>query len=279
MANGLVRELHEVRTAGAPAEVDARRDVRARRPLLFASILRLDTLRRLARVVTLGALDAAGVFLAHLHRARGQADRPGAVEPRRRLAARRRPRAARGPRHAPAVRPLRPLRRPRAAARASRGSSRRSSRSRVVLFVYALVEGDRLLVVLHLLRHALLRALLRLGVPLGLRARSAARCCAPPATTAAPCSSAAAQHIDAVAHALRGHARSKPIGFVSLEPRKENGLKDMGPLEKLERHFDVVDEVLIADPDFPQDRAVELIDTLPPPRRSRCASRRRRWRS
>ena len=35
----------------------------------------------------------------------------------------------------------------------------------------------------------------------------------------------------------------------------------MGPLEQLERHFDEVDEVLIADPDFPQDRAVELIDT------------------
>ena len=53
----------------------------------------------------------------------------------------------------------------------------------------------------------------------------------------------------------------KPIGFIALEPREENGLKDMGPFEQLERHFDVVDEVLIADPDFPQDRAVELIDT------------------
>ena len=35
----------------------------------------------------------------------------------------------------------------------------------------------------------------------------------------------------------------------------------MGPLEQLERQFDSIDEVLIADPDFPQERAVELIDT------------------
>jgi exopolysaccharide biosynthesis polyprenyl glycosylphosphotransferase len=68
------------------------------------------------------------------------------------------------------------------------------------------------------------------------------------------------QHIDAVAEALKG-SEVKPIGFVALEPREENGLRDMGPLEQLERQFADVDEVLIADPDFPQDRAVELIDT------------------
>jgi exopolysaccharide biosynthesis polyprenyl glycosylphosphotransferase len=68
------------------------------------------------------------------------------------------------------------------------------------------------------------------------------------------------QHIDAVAEALKD-TEVKPIGFIALEPRKENGLTDMGPLEQLERHFDEVDEVLIADPEFPQDRAVELIDT------------------
>ena len=53
----------------------------------------------------------------------------------------------------------------------------------------------------------------------------------------------------------------KPIGFIALEPRAENGLKDMGPLEQLERQIGEIDEVLIADPDFPQDRAVDLIDT------------------
>ena len=62
VANGLVRELHEVRPAGTPGL--APRDVRARRPLLFASILKLDTARRIARVTVLGWLDSMGVFLA-----------------------------------------------------------------------------------------------------------------------------------------------------------------------------------------------------------------------
>ena len=66
VANGLVRELHEARPAGTPAGLDAPRDMRARRPLLFRSILKLDTARRVARVATLGTLDATGVFLAIL---------------------------------------------------------------------------------------------------------------------------------------------------------------------------------------------------------------------
>ena len=39
-----------------------------------------------------------------------------------------------------------------------------------------------------------------------------------------------------------------------------------------------IDEVIIADPDFPQDDAVELVDQCHQ-RGVRCASRRRRWRS
>jgi len=49
---------------------------------------------------------------------------------------------------------------------------------------------------------------------------------------------------------------------MSLTPRPDNGLKSLGPIEELpvvlERER--VDEVIIADPDFPQDRAVELVD-------------------
>jgi exopolysaccharide biosynthesis polyprenyl glycosylphosphotransferase len=67
-------------------------------------------------------------------------------------------------------------------------------------------------------------------------------------------------HIEAVAHAIKGSA-IEPVGFVSLVPRPPNGLKDLGPLEEIERHFDDVDEVLITDPDFPQERALALIDT------------------
>ncbi len=67
-------------------------------------------------------------------------------------------------------------------------------------------------------------------------------------------------HIEAVAHALRDSSEIEPFGFVSLNSFAGNGLQDFRSLELLERHFDAVDEVLIADPEFPQDEAVELVD-------------------
>ena len=48
----------------------------------------------------------------------------------------------------------------------------------------------------------------------------------------------------------RAHARSALL----------DGLRDFRSLEQLERHFDAIDEVLIADADFPQEEAVELVD-------------------
>jgi exopolysaccharide biosynthesis polyprenyl glycosylphosphotransferase len=47
---------------------------------------------------------------------------------------------------------------------------------------------------------------------------------------------------------------------VSLTPRPENGLRNLGSLDRLEDIFDQIDEVLIADPDFPQEQAVDLVD-------------------
>jgi exopolysaccharide biosynthesis polyprenyl glycosylphosphotransferase len=69
-------------------------------------------------------------------------------------------------------------------------------------------------------------------------------------------------HIQEVAAALGGgkHPEVEPVGFVSLSPLPENGLKDLGPLDRLDRYFGQIDEVLIADPDFPQSEAVELVD-------------------
>jgi exopolysaccharide biosynthesis polyprenyl glycosylphosphotransferase len=71
------------------------------------------------------------------------------------------------------------------------------------------------------------------------------------------------EHIEDVAHALAaGDEGINVIGFVSLQPRPDNGLISLGTLEDI---GDVVvahrvDEVIIADPDFPQREAVELID-------------------
>jgi exopolysaccharide biosynthesis polyprenyl glycosylphosphotransferase len=71
------------------------------------------------------------------------------------------------------------------------------------------------------------------------------------------------EHIEDVAHALAvGDEGINVIGFVSLRPRPDNGLISLGTLEDI---GDVVaahrvDEVIIADPDFPQREAVELVD-------------------
>jgi exopolysaccharide biosynthesis polyprenyl glycosylphosphotransferase len=72
------------------------------------------------------------------------------------------------------------------------------------------------------------------------------------------------EHIDAVAHALDDgqHSPYKVVGFISLTPRAENGLRSLGRLSEVgdvvERN--AIDEVIIADPDFPQQQAVELVD-------------------
>ncbi|MCW2992877.1 MAG: sugar transferase [Conexibacter sp.] len=74
------------------------------------------------------------------------------------------------------------------------------------------------------------------------------------------------EQIEAVAHALQasgGHSPVQVIGFISLTPRPDNGLRSLGTLEEI---GDIVgehkaDEVIIADPAFPQQKAVELVDT------------------
>src|SRR3954451_24055913 len=72
------------------------------------------------------------------------------------------------------------------------------------------------------------------------------------------------EHIEDVAGALRDGSETSinVIGFVSIAPRPDNGIVSLGTLEDLpvvlEDHR--VDEVIIADPDFPQQQAVELVD-------------------
>ena len=72
------------------------------------------------------------------------------------------------------------------------------------------------------------------------------------------------KHIEDVAHALADevHAPVEMLGFISLQPRPDNGLRSLGRIEDLGEVLEVhrVQEVIIADPDFPQERAVELVD-------------------
>jgi exopolysaccharide biosynthesis polyprenyl glycosylphosphotransferase len=71
-------------------------------------------------------------------------------------------------------------------------------------------------------------------------------------------------HIRDVAHALADapHSRTEVVGFISLRALPANGLRALGTLADLEGVLETegVDEVIIADPDFPQGEAVELVD-------------------
>jgi exopolysaccharide biosynthesis polyprenyl glycosylphosphotransferase len=72
------------------------------------------------------------------------------------------------------------------------------------------------------------------------------------------------KHIEAVAHALadRAHTRVEIVGYISLTPRPENGLRSLGDLDDLSQILmhERLQEVIIADPDFPEEQAVELVD-------------------
>jgi exopolysaccharide biosynthesis polyprenyl glycosylphosphotransferase len=72
------------------------------------------------------------------------------------------------------------------------------------------------------------------------------------------------RHIDAVAHALGGRSRTNValVGFISITPHRENGLRSLGQLDDLVEVLGEqrIDEVIITDPDFPQERALDLVD-------------------
>src|SRR3954468_23151855 len=258
MANGgLLKELQELQPAQGASALPPR-DVRSRRPLLLRAIIQLRTLRSIARVVVLGVLDALGLFLAIWT----------ALELK--AALREKSDLTLSYHQAQDVAPLAILvtlllfaRSDLYADRAVRPGFTRVIASlfqaTVVVMLFAIVEGEQFssyyifygsllfaLVYVSAFRYLFEKttgAILRMG---GYHRRAIL------VGTGA--------HIEAVAPALKG-SEIHPVGFVSLLPRPNNGLKNLGPLEDIERHFEVVDEVLITDPDFPQERALALIDT------------------
>jgi exopolysaccharide biosynthesis polyprenyl glycosylphosphotransferase len=72
-------------------------------------------------------------------------------------------------------------------------------------------------------------------------------------------------HVDDVAQALGEAARSpvEVVGFVSPVKRPTNGLRVLGTLDDMPRLLEEerVEEVIVADPDFPQQGVVELVAT------------------
>jgi exopolysaccharide biosynthesis polyprenyl glycosylphosphotransferase len=258
MANGgLLKELQELEPAPGAATLPPR-DMRARRPLLLRAIIKLRTLRSIARVLVLAALDAAGVFLAIWTALelkailRDKSDLTLSYHQAQDVAA-----------LAILVTLLLFARSDLYADRAVRPGFTRVIASlfqaTVVVMLFAIVEGEQFssyyifygsllfaLVYVSSFRYLFEKAtgaILRMG---GYHRRAILV--------------GTGSHIEAVAHALKG-SEIHPVGFVSLAPRPANGIKDLGPLEQIERHFGEIDEVLITDPDFPQERALALIDT------------------
>ena len=253
MSNGLVKELQEVEPLSLPA-----RDVRAGKPLL-GGLLRFDFARAVARITTLAALDLVGLFLAIytaliVKTAIRHPDQMGQMWDQ-----------------AVDYLPLGGLvmlllfgRSGLYRERAQRPGLQRVIASlfqtTVAVLLYALFEGETFqsyyifyaslffaLIYVSGFRWAFERitgAILRAA---GYRRRAVLV--------------GSGANIQAVSHALRDSREIEPYGFVARTPLAlVDGLRDFRSLEQLERHFDTIDEVLIADADFPEEEAVELVD-------------------
>jgi exopolysaccharide biosynthesis polyprenyl glycosylphosphotransferase len=244
-----------------PARDD--RDIRSRRPPMLSFLLRTTTLRRIARVVTLLALDFVGLTLAIFtalvlkEAVHGRIDVEHAISGTERFL--------------PFAYLLTALLFARSGLYAERGL--RPGLSRIVgsLFevafvalLFALVNGEHFSsyylfyggLVFAIFYVSTLRAGFERGTLILLRAAGYRR---------RALLVGRGKHIGDVAHALADQPSSpiEVVGFVSPVPLPDNGLPSLGALHELDTVLDGarVDEVIIADPDFPQDDAVELVDS------------------
>jgi exopolysaccharide biosynthesis polyprenyl glycosylphosphotransferase len=238
-------------------------DVRRKRPPALSFLLRLETLRRAARVLSLLALDFIGLFSALVSalmvksvlRYHDWAWQVSYDEARHTIA------------FAYLVTALLFARSGLYAERAQRpGLARIVSslfQTTVVSLIFALVNGEHYssyyvfygtlvfaVIIIGLARWGYERATGVLLRAAGYRRRAVLV--------------GSGRHIEDVAHALTNevHAPVEMVGFVSLTPRPDNGLRSLGRIEDMARVLDTyrIQEVIIADPDFPQERAVELVD-------------------
>src|SRR4051794_4319987 len=240
-------------------------DMRRKRPPALAFVLRMDTLRRLARVASLLALDFLGLFLAILTAlclkawALGVLDRQTVHESLQQtedLIS-----------FAFLVCGLLFARSGLYASRAQRPGLTRIVaglfQTTVVALIFALVNG------LDFNSYYIFYGSLFFAVAYIGLFRYAYE-----ATTGAVLRAAeyrrravlagTGEHIDAVAHALSSSSDTpiNVMGFVSLTERPANGLRSLGSLSDIASVIAVhkIDEVIIADPAFPEQEAIELVD-------------------
>lgn len=238
-------------------------DVRRKRPPALSFLLRMETLRRAARVLTLLAIDFAGLYAALFTALMVKVVLTEHVwawdavleESRRTIA------------FAYLVTALLFARSGLYAARAERPGLPKIVTSlfqvTVVALIFALVNGERYssyyifygTMVFAIVYVGTLRWLYELSTGVLLRAAGYRR---------RAVLVGSGKHIEDVAHAIGGevHAPVEMVGFISLTPRPDNGLRSLGQIEDLGTVLDMhrVQEVIIADPDFPEERAVELVD-------------------
>ena len=229
MGNGLARELEEVKPA-EPAALPSR-DVRARTSPFLGGLLRFETIRRGLRVLALASLDVASLFLAiwtasaikalvrepdRLHLTFGQAADVAPLACLVMLLLFARSGLYRDRPQRPGV------------------ATVISSLFQVtlVILVYAVIEGATFssyyifygslffaLLYVSSLRWVFERASGALLRAAGYRRRAVLV--------------GSGSHIDAVAQALQDSSEIEPFGFVSLTPRRSDGLRDFGSLEAL----------------------------------------------
>jgi exopolysaccharide biosynthesis polyprenyl glycosylphosphotransferase len=269
VANGaLDLEQRQQRDGQQPALLLPEVDVRRKRPPALSFLLRLATLRKLLRIVSLLALDFAGVWLALFAALLIKAIVKGGLgfsEASHFASGQTRDFIA----FAYLLTALLFARSDLYAERGRRPGLTRIVTSlfqvMVVALVFALATGHHFssyyvfyaslafaVISISLLRAAHTRVTGWLLARAGYRRRALLV--------------GSGRHIDQVAHALattpgtRGEI--EPVGYISLTPRPENGLRSLGTLDDLPRVLaeQRVHEVIIADPDFPQERAVELVD-------------------
>ncbi len=257
MSNGLARELREIRPAEPVSLPD--RDVRARRPLLLAGILHFETLRRGARVATLGAIDILGLTAAVVTALVlkyvvqfGYTGLSASVD------------------QALEVAPLACLVMVLLFARSGlyRDREQRPGFATVIsalfqltllMLLYAVIEGFEFSSY-YIFYGSLFFALAYVATGRWVFERVSGFILHAAGYSRRAVLVGSGPNIEAVVSALGDSSEIEPYGFVSPNHELKLGLRDFGSLDGLDGHFDTIDEVLIADPDFPEDDAVDLVD-------------------
>ena len=237
-------------------------DVRRKRPPVLSFFLRLETLRRLLRVLILMAIDFAGVYLAIFTAlALKAAVRHGfafdaVVSGTNRIFP-----------FAYLVTALLFARSGLYADRPRRPGFARIVTSlfqvTVVALIFAVVSGEQFSTY-YLFYSSLGLAIVYIGTGRLMFDRASGALLRAAGYRRRALIVGTGAHIEAVAGALAGPgpAPIEPVGFLAIEPQPQAGLRSLGTLDRLDDvlEHETVDEVIIADPDFPQERAVDLVD-------------------